>query len=167
MKPFLRLTPLLLAVLVPSAAMADAFLDFGVIAPTAGSISYAGGAAPMVGSGIQVDNVIGLNTPLQNFIARNCLSCVLNFTTGNLSSSTSNLWNFGSGGSITLTGTVDLDNSGTVSFGDATGVLMSGTFSGASVSVQNMVFKVAAASFASVLNTAQTHFYGTDPAPFT
>jgi hypothetical protein len=167
MKLFLRLTPAFLAALIPSPSMAEAFIDFGVVAPTAGSISYAGGTAPMIGTGIQVDNVVGLNTPSQNFVARNCLSCVLNFTTGNLISSTSSLWDFGSGGSLLLTGTVDLNGDGVVSAGDATGLLMSGSFSAASVNVSSLVFKVAAASFASVLNTALTNFYGTDPAPFT
>jgi hypothetical protein len=167
MKLFLHFTPLVLSILIPPASMAEAVIDFGVVAPTAGVISYAGGVTPMIGSGIQVDNVVGIGTPSQNFVARNCLSCVLNFATGNLLSSGANLWSFGGGGNLTLTGTVDLNGDGLVGTGDATGVLMSGYFSAASVSVQNLVFRVAAASFSSVLSTALTNFYGTDPSPFT
>src|SRR5262245_42575645 len=80
-----RLLPLAIvsAVLLwAGSALADPILDFGVIAPTPGTISYAGGASPLVGSGIQVDNVVGLSTPLNNGVLRNLFSAVLNFSTG-------------------------------------------------------------------------------------
>ncbi|HEU0049207.1 MAG TPA: hypothetical protein VFQ43_16575, partial [Nitrososphaera sp.] len=45
---------------------ADPIIDFGLVAPTGGTISYAGGAAPLLGTNIQVDNVVGLDTPDHN-----------------------------------------------------------------------------------------------------
>src|SRR5262249_57435774 len=59
-------------------AHADSILDFGIVTPTTGSISYAGGAAPLVGLGIDVDLVTGL--PSGTSAA--CVGCVLNFITG-------------------------------------------------------------------------------------
>src|SRR5262245_13515132 len=67
---------------------ADPFLDFGIVAPTPGTISYAGGANPLVGTGIEVDNVTGLGTPLNNGVTIGLVGFALNFTTGNLTSFT-------------------------------------------------------------------------------
>ena len=57
------LAAVLVLVLVPTAALADTFLDFGILAGAAGTISYTGGSAPLVGSGITVSNITGVNTP--------------------------------------------------------------------------------------------------------
>src|SRR5262249_14176980 len=93
-------------------------IDFNVIATTTGSISYAGGANPLKGSNISVDNVVGLNTPMNNNVLRNCISCTLTFMTGNLSGSTPlTNWEFASGGTITLTGGIDLNNNGNATDG--------------------------------------------------
>jgi hypothetical protein len=135
-----------LALMGASVAMATPTLDFGVIAPTTGSISYAGGAAPLVGTNISVDNVTGLDTVLNNNVSFNLLNGVLNFTTGNLVSSNATTWNFGSGANsfITLTGSVDVNNDG---IADITGDLMTGQFGAASVTNLSGVFKIAGASF--------------------
>ena len=48
------------SLLMGATAHADTLLDFGIITPTTGSISYAGGGAPLVGLGIDVDIVTSL-----------------------------------------------------------------------------------------------------------
>jgi len=100
-----------------------ASLDFGINAPTAGSISYAGFTAPLVGSGIDVDTVTGLGTTFNADTAFACDSCVLEFTTG------ANIhgWDFGAGGTISIVG-------GVPAAGVAGGTtLLTGTFDAASV----------------------------------
>ena len=59
------------------------FLDFGIIAPSTGTLSYAGGVSPFVGTSISVDEVVGLDgTPLNNGVTRNIFGGDLDFTTG-------------------------------------------------------------------------------------
>ena len=107
------------------------FLDFGVIAPTTGTLSYAGGVSPFVGTSISVDEVVGLDgTPLNNGVTRDIFGGDLDFTTGAYIGDGTN-WIFGPGGSITITGGVDLNNDGDVlDLVDvpAGTILLSGTF---------------------------------------
>src|SRR5207253_1620744 len=81
--------------LSPVPALADSILDFTVVATTGDQISYAGGANPLVGSGLKVSQVQGQDTPANDFETRSCIGCVLNFTTGPNSGG----WTWGSGGS--------------------------------------------------------------------
>jgi hypothetical protein len=141
----------------------SAVIDFGVIAPTAGSISYAGGNTPLVGSGIQVDNVTGIGTPLCNGCAFNILGGSLDFVTGNFTSFTSNSWNFAGGGSISLSGCVDVDNNGSCGGGDISGTLLSGMFNFASVIAVGDSFKIAASSFMDVKNPDLAALFGLAP----
>lgn len=92
--------------LSPVPARALSILDFDMAAPTAGSISYAGGATPLKGVNIQVDTVAGIGTPLNNMVLLPITGGLLNFTTGNLTGFDQYHWNFGGGGpaSIVLTG---------------------------------------------------------------
>lgn len=92
--------------LSPVPARALSILDFDMAAPTAGSISYAGGATPLKGVNIQVDTVVGIGTPLNNLVLLPVTGGLLNFTTGNLTGFDQYHWNFGGGGpaSIVLTG---------------------------------------------------------------
>ena len=64
-------------------ASAQSVLEMGMFSPTPGSISYNGGVAPLMGSGLQVDNIVGLGTPAHDEFISNCLSCVLDFSSGN------------------------------------------------------------------------------------
>ena len=124
-------------VIFTGVALADYTLDFNIITPTAGSISYAGTGGPLVGSGISVDSVV---TDTGSTVT--CTNCFLNFSTGNLSSYTAGDWDFAEGGTLTLTGTVDV-NGNTVS-----GTLFSGYFADAGVfGFGNNSFKVAIADF--------------------
>ena len=113
-------------------ALADYTLDFNIVAPTLGTISYAGGTNPLVGSGISVDS---LTTDTGTVVA--CSSCFFNFTSG----SSTGGWNFGTGGTLSLSGSV-MYNGNTVS-----GTLLSGTFNDASVIALGSTFKIAGADF--------------------
>ena len=68
---------------VAPAAMAVE-LDFNLSAPTSGTISYGGGGGALIGSNIEVDNVVGLSTPANANVTSVCFSCLLNFNSGNL-----------------------------------------------------------------------------------
>jgi hypothetical protein len=160
-------TLLCLALVAPGWARAESILDFNMSAPTTGVISYAGGSASMIGTGIQVDNVVGLGTPVNNFVLRNCIACALNFTTGSLNQAGPTGWLFNGGGSLTVSGTVDLNNNGSVDGSDATGTLLTGYFGSAQVLMQGTLLKIAASSFTSLLSTTLTNFYGTAPQPLT
>ena len=157
---------------IQSAARADILLDFNIASPTSGTISYAGGNAPLIGSGISVDSVVGLNTaPLNNNVVRNCLGCFLNFTTGGLTGVTPTQWTFGNGGSITMTGTVDLNNNGVIDgtdvIGTAANPLMYGYFAGASPAIMTFggTFKIAGAMFGIGMTPGLTSYYGLAPTP--
>ena len=156
---------LALSLAFSSQAYAAGMLDFGVIAPTTGSISYAGGANPLVGSNIEVDNITGLGTPLNAGVAgqRDCIGCLLNFTTGNLISTTANSWTFGPGGTITIVGGIDLNDNMVLDGTDipAGTTLLSGSFIG-SVTVTAFPggFRVAGAGFTDVKDADLAAFYG-------
>lgn len=155
---------LLMALTICSAlSFASAFIDFGIIAPTPGSISYAGGSSPLVGSNIQVDNVTGVGTSMCDGCMFNILNGTLNFTTGNFTGSTSNTWNFGGGGSISISGCVDVNKDGSCDNGDISGVLMQGAFNFASVTTFGNTFKIAGSSFFDMKNPDLAALFGTTP----
>jgi len=85
-------------VLCPSFVSATSIF-FGINAPTTGTISYAGGGASLIGAGIEVDSITGIDTPLNAGVPILCSSCILEFTSGTSISD----WVFGSG-SISITG---------------------------------------------------------------
>lgn len=137
------------------AAWAAPLLDFGVITPNppSASISYAGGAAPLIGANIEVDEVVGLGTPLNNNVVTDITSGVLSFTTGNFTSSTPTTWNFGSGGSITIMGDDGLGAPGVTA-------LLSGSFLSAVVTNIGGAFKIAGSAFLSIVDPDLAAFYG-------
>ena len=138
-------------------------LDFGVVAPTTGSISYAGGVAPLIGSDISVDMVVGLGTSSNDGVSRNLSNATLSFNTGGFSGGTPVTWDFGSGGSISLVGGVDLNNDGdTTDLGDIPDgtTLFSGSFDSATVIKSDTIFKVAVAAFTDTKNESLLAFYG-------
>lgn len=86
-------------------ARANAILDFLIPGGT-GTISYAGGSNPLVGSGIGVSQVTGINTP-QNAGTLTITGGSLGFTTGAFASSTPGSWIFSPlGSSINIVGSV-------------------------------------------------------------
>lgn len=123
-------------------------LDFSINAPSPGSVSSAGGGAPLLGSNIEVDKMIGLSTPANAGIEGICLSCTLNFTTGGLTSSGGGTWNFGSGGSVTITGGAQLPGSPNIALGST---LLTGSFN--SASIQDLGFQQFMVSFGTFFDT--------------
>ncbi|WP_447979465.1 PEP-CTERM sorting domain-containing protein [Candidatus Nitrospira bockiana] len=116
----------------PGLGQAQPTLDFGVIAPTTGTIAYGGGASPLVGVNIQVDNLVGLGTPANAGLVLGCVSCVLNFQTGNFVGSDATTWTFAGGGNISIVGGLDVTGDG-VPETPTDLVLLNGTFKGAVV----------------------------------
>lgn len=110
-------------------------IDFGMVAPTPGTVTYAGGVAPLMGTNIEADNVVGLSTPLHDSVLSNCVACVINFTTGNLSgyNAATSTWTFNGGGNIQIVGGVDFSDNTTLNDIASGSTLLSGTFNNASV----------------------------------
>lgn len=145
-------------------AQAVPTLDFNMDAnhPATASISYAGGATPLIGVDISVDNVIGKGVPLNNLVTLKIFNGDLDFTTGNLTGSNVNLWFFAGGGTITLKGGVDLNQNNVEDAGDIPSgtTLFSGTFNNMSVFSSGGTFKTAVDSFTDNKNEDLTNFYG-------
>jgi PEP-CTERM motif len=141
-----------------TAARAQPTLDFTVPASNPGaSISYAGGATDLVGTGITITQVQGLDTPMSNLVIEAITSGALNFTsgafTGNVGTSE---WVFGAGpaGGLTITG-------GISSLGLANGsTLLSGTIESVSVIAAGSTFKVGIAAFLNTINSTLASHYG-------
>jgi hypothetical protein len=147
-----------LAIVGPSTHPAMAMqLNFNIVAPTTGSIAYAGTGGALIGSNIDVDSVVGLSTPANTNVTSTCLNCVLNFTSGLNTSVGSGTWQFGPGGSISITGGVDFQGSTPdISLGST---LLTGTFSSATVS-DTGVFEVTFGSFGDVKHASLLSYYG-------
>ncbi len=116
------------ALIAAGSAQGATVLDFGIKAPTAGSLSYSGGLTPLIGTAIDVDDVVGIGTPDNNNVFSICTSCTLDFQTGN---SLTGGWNYGAGGSITITGGIDFPDATADIAGDST--LLVGSFNSATV----------------------------------
>jgi hypothetical protein len=146
-------------------------IDFNIVVPPSGLVSYAGGPAPLMGTNIEVDSVTGSSTPA-NAGTFECVDCVLNFQTGNynpgLSAATpANDWifdgDFLAGSFITVSGSLDTD-------GDSVGdipVLMLGSFLGPQVTVDLIdgspaALGISAGLFLDVKNPALIDFFGLD-----
>ena len=163
--------PILVAVLMalglsfqPGTVEAISILDFTIPGSNPGaSISYAGGANPLVGSGISITDVslVPAGTPIYNI-----LNGVLNFTTGNFTGSSPTQWFFGAGSTITIVGTIDVDNSGTVNAGDITGTLLTGSFNSAQVVNVGTVSYITGSAFADTKNEAMLQLFGLPLIPY-
>lgn len=153
----------------PSAMAVE--LNFNISTPTSGTISYDGTGSRLIGSNIEVDDVVGLSTPANANVTSLCLSCVLNFNSGSLTSAggpppsgnNNGWWRFGSGGSITITGGVQLQGSPDIPVG---ATLLSGTFDNAFVQDLGASFKVTFGSFTDTKHPDLLAYYGLAPSPF-
>ncbi len=159
---------LVMTVAVAGLALANPILDFQV-PPSAGGgvVSYGGGSAPLTGSGIGVSSVTGYNnTPLNNGVLRNCIACTYSFTTGGWQSWNGLIHTFANGGSLTLTGTIDLNNNGQIDAGDASGTLLSGVFAGGTQTVVSFAagatntLNIVASVFSTFVHDSLASFYG-------
>jgi len=136
-------------------AKADVELDFTIPGqqPTNAFISYAGGTVGLVGDHIVVSDVEGIGgTPLNDEVTLPITSGVLTFNTGAFTGYSPNEWDFGAGGTITLTGSIP-------SLG-ISGILMSGTFDSAEVfKLGNTKFAIAGSLFYDTKNPVLTAYY--------
>lgn len=143
-------------------------LDFNISAPTSGTVSYSGSGGVLTGSNIEVDNVVGLSMPANSNVTSVCVTCVLNFTTGTLSaaggpplSGSNNWWSFGSGGTITITGGIQLQGGIDIAPGSP---LLTGTFNSAFVQDLGLQgFKVTFGTFFDTKHPDLLTYYGLPP----
>ena len=132
-------------------------LNFNIVAPTTGSIAYGGTGGALTGTNIDVDSVVGLSTPANANVTSTCLTCILNFTSGLNTSVGGGTWQFGPGGSISITGGVDfVGSTPDIALGST---LLTGTFSSATVSDAG-VFEVTFGSFTDVKHPSLLSYYG-------
>jgi hypothetical protein len=155
-----------------SSAWAIPTIDFNIDGLTPGTISYAGGGAPLVGTNIEVDTVTGLDTPLNAGAQYACIGCLLNFSTGNFIqyvsyTSFSGEYQFapGSPGPITITGGVDLNGNSSVDPGEPNGVLLNGVFTGSPqrVFAGSAIFRIAFTMFDDSKDEILTNHFGLPP----
>lgn len=158
MKRMIAILALVALVGMTSTVQAQPLVDFTVPASNPGaSISYAGGANPLVGSNIRITEVTGLGTPLNDLVSQAVTSGVLNLTSGNFTgSSGSGNWQFGVGpvNGITITGAVP-----GAGIGSST-TLLQGTILSASVTAGAGNFKVAVDAFINTIDPTLASYYG-------
>ena len=148
----------------PSAMAVE--LDFNLSAPTSGTVTYAGGGGALAGSNIEVDNVVGLSTPANANVTSVCFSCLLNFNSGTLTGSgpqNGGWWSFGSGGTISITGGVQLQGGTDISLGST---LLTGNFNNAFVQDLGNQFKVTFGSFSDTKHADLLSYYGLPLGPY-
>jgi len=138
--------------LSPAPVLATPSFIFNINTPTGGAISYGGGNAPLVGGGVTVDFVTAIpGAPFP------CVSCTLNFRTGNLTGTTAATWTFGSGGFINIRGGVPLAGIPTGS------LLLTGLFTGkTTVTDVGASLKISGGAFSDT-KPALAPFYGFPP----
>ena len=100
-------------VLAPmGSAQALAIIEFSTAVPNTGSVSYAVEMGPLVGSDIQIADVVSVQSQIHSGESLLCLDCTLSFETGDLQSFTPgptvDTWEFagGPGSSLTIDGKV-------------------------------------------------------------
>lgn len=165
MKKFLMLVTILamgLGLLLTPVVGRALTIDFGLVAPTPGTISYNILNGVLVGTNIQVDNVVDIDV---GFPSYNIIGGLLNFTTGNLTGTTLTTWDFGGGAltSITITGTVDVNGNNAYDLGEPTGPLLTGNFGTARVTATGNVFKIAGSAFSDTKNDHLVTLFGGNP----
>jgi len=134
---------------------AAAILDFNMdaIHPAGASISYAGGATPLVGVNISVDNVTGIGTPQNDGVTVPFVG-ILNFTSGIYTGGGATQWNFLGGGSISVDIPSIPQNA------------LAGTFTTARVEINPSGFRVVIGGFDDVKWEEITDYYGLPGGPY-
>jgi hypothetical protein len=106
------LTALCVALVLPpteARAAIVTFLTFDEPGVNDGNVGYAGGETPLIGASIDVDLILGTDTPAHSGVANAvaCVDCSLTFSTGNrIAVPSSPVMVFAGGGSISIAGTV-------------------------------------------------------------
>lgn len=141
----------------------------GATTATTNRISYAGAGGPLIGTGIQIGSVQGVDTPANSFVSGVCglaggSRCSLSFTTGSLVSYNNalNQYIFNPGGSITMTapGGIQLIPGGAPEV-PAGAIVLQGSFASQVVIDDNLVgsFNFAPAAFGDRKHPALVNFY--------
>lgn len=147
-----------------TASAAQSVLSFEIIAPTVGTIAYNGlPNGPLTGTGIDINLIVSVDTPANDGVGRTCVSCVMNFTTGGFTGSTATTWDFAGGGTITITGGVDLDNDSMIGAGDVPlgTTLLQGSFDPTpQVLAISGSFRILGAPFSDTKSPLLTAFFG-------
>lgn len=135
-----------------SQTRAEPIIDFN-IDPVHGPgaiVAYGGGLVPLVGTGIGVDSVSGLDTPLFPDDTFAVLDGLLSFETGVFLGSLPGVGSrFSGGGSLTITGGVDTDGD---TVADFAGTLLTGSFADdVTLAWFSNGFRVAASALADVV----------------
>ena len=107
-------------------------LTFDSASLSGGSISY-DGSTVLAGTDIVFNQITGTGTPSNSGEVLTITGGLLDFTTGNMTSESTYMVQFGGGGSFVLSGTVTSSINGVVSSGE----ILSGSFVGTSTIVGN------------------------------
>ena len=101
-----RVLVVLALLLVPGIALAAAQLNFDNPTEDGGTLSYNGAGGPVVATDVVFQQVIGVDTPLNNGVSLFCypVNCLLDFTTGPNTAEGPPIYTFAGGGSLTLIG---------------------------------------------------------------
>ena len=144
-------------------------IDFNISAPSTGEIytsDISNGDMSLVGSNIEVDTLVGLGTALHSEETSLCLTCVLNFETGNTYSYNESAmqWSFSGGGSISIEGGVDFLDSAFYDIPEGS-LLLDGTFNEATVISFDgaLQFTILGATFEDEKHPDILAYYGFDP----
>jgi hypothetical protein len=156
-KGFFTVLILISLLVLPFVAHADSSpldfsLDFDIISGAGGIVFYWGGNNPLQGMNIKVERVTA-TLGEDPFDMLDISNGKLNFTSGAHTTG----WNWGSGGTITITGGIpDLD------IPDDT-VLMSGYFNSANVQGSGYTFKVTTSNFSDSKDKTLASYFGYGP----
>jgi hypothetical protein len=155
-----------LAVLLgPVVVGAQPVLKFDDPTAPGGTVSYNGLLGPITGTDIQFQSILGIGTPLNAGVELTCVGCLLNFTTGAVTTEGSPgvaPWVAGPGGTISIVGAIP-------ALGILPGTtLLTGTFSGTPLEVigLGLQFGLFAGAGDDVKNEDLAAFFGL-PADFT
>lgn len=158
-----------LAFVAGTPAWAVPTIDFNIFQPPSGLIRYDGLGGPLRGIAIEVDSVTGAGTPT-NAGTYDCITCRLDFETGDFIIGGSNGWVFGAtnpSSFISVTGGLDIDHD---SLPDIP-LAMLGDFIGLQLSVDLLSvgpfdWGVTVGIFLDVKNPAFTDFFGLPTSPY-
>jgi hypothetical protein len=120
----------LAVLLVPGVVGAQPILKFDDPTAPGGTVSYNGNLGPITGTDIQFQSILGIGTPLNSGVELDCVGCLLNFTTGAVTTEGvpgGAPYEAGAGGTISIVGAIP-------ALGILPGTtLLTGTFAGTPV----------------------------------
>lgn len=106
MKRFI-LAALAAVALITADAAAAPVLKFDDPVSPGGTVAHSGVIGdPITGTAIQFQTIQGIDTPLNAGVTLTCVGCLLNFTTGGVTTEGPTVWTAAGGGSLTITGAV-------------------------------------------------------------